>query len=64
MSSPTISAGRKRLPKGADIQEWTARVTTDAYLYLTRLCLESGCEMSVALDRVLKEHRKMFHTEQ
>ena len=46
---------RKRLPKGTEVKTYTVRLTVDAYLYLTNLCLESHREMNIILDELVRE---------
>lgn len=60
----TYPQGRKRLPKGTDVVEWTARLPVDTYLYLVELARVRGQELPILLDTILKCYRDTaFHVE-
>jgi hypothetical protein len=64
MTHRTYPAGRKRLPKGTEVVEWTARLPVDTYLYLVELARNSGQELPIALDTILKRYRELFRVQQ
>lgn len=56
-----LPIGRKRLQKGTEVVEWTARLPVDSYIKLAELARQRKQELPITLAQIIEEHDKAFH---